>query len=70
MSTVAQLNRAIAHTGVECYKGNGYFYFMEVRDDVPYELVPPSVYSNSFACMTLSQWVAHVTDHQAKVRAE
>lgn len=63
MATITQLNRKIAHTGVECFKGNGYFYFIEVGDHVPFEHVPPSVYTMSFNTLTLAQWVAHVEDH-------
>lgn len=64
MATIAQLNRKIAHTGVECYKGNGYFYFVEVRDDIALDKVPPSIYTMSFNDLTLAQWVAHVEQHQ------
>lgn len=68
MATIAQLNRKIAHTGIECYKADGYFYFMGVRDDVPVELEPRSVYSNTFSTMTLSEWVDYVEDHIRQVK--
>lgn len=64
MATIAQLNRKLAHTGVECYKGDGYFYFVEVREDIPLDKVPPSVYTMRFTDLTLQQWIDHVESHQ------
>lgn len=64
MATIAQLNRKLAHTGVECYKGDGYFYFVEVREDIALDKVPPSVYTMRFNDLTLQQWVDHVEAHQ------
>lgn len=66
MATIKDLNRAIAHTGIECYKGAGYFYFTTSRDDISQEYIPESVMMTRFDLIPLSDWVAHVIDHVNK----
>jgi hypothetical protein len=63
-ATINKINAAIAKHGLEVVKGNGYFWFAALSDDVsPYSVGVPSVYSMTLRCMSLEDWIAHVEHH-------
>lgn len=61
-NTIAKLNNQIRKHGIECVKGNGYFWFAEVGNVMLPGPCPSSVYTNRFSDLTLEQWLAHVKD--------
>ena len=67
-ATITKINAAIADTGVEVVKGDGYFYFADTGEAFVADNVP-SVWSSHLRCMTLEGWIAHVTDAIAAAKA-
>ena len=59
--TIATLNKKIAHLGIECVKGAGYFYFMEL-EGTPFEHIPSSVYVTRFSDLSMDEWIAHAKE--------
>tara|TARA_R110000851_G_scaffold178010_10_gene324949 strand:- start:1679 stop:1867 length:189 start_codon:yes stop_codon:yes gene_type:complete len=60
VATIKKVNAAIADKGVELVKGNGYFYFADTGEDYVADFID-SVYSTTLRCMTVEEWVAHVS---------
>lgn len=64
VTTIKNVNAAIAHYNVEMVKGTGYFYFAPLPG-APNHLddLIPSIYSNHLRDMSIQQYVDHVEDN-------
>jgi len=64
VTTIKNVNAAIAHYNVEMVKGAGYFYFVGLAG-ASYHLddLISSIYSNYLRDMSIQQYVDHVEDN-------
>lgn len=66
--TIAQLNKEIAHHGVELVKGRGYFYFASLDDRCIAERAQPaSIYVYAFNHADAAWWRSSVNHELASV---
>lgn len=62
--TMNKINAAIKETGFELFKGNGYFYFMDVTEDFSAGDTPPSVYTMRLRDLSLEAWIEVATESE------
>ena len=71
--TQAQLNREIAHLGIELVRntqGGAYFYFAPLRDDTADVLNQSGIYVYKFDDQTPAQWRADAAAALATMQKE